>query len=464
MERGWTEQSEGSSSFATVLLVHHKTPAHMKTSYYLILAFIPIGILLWYLLKPSSSSDGTDVQQTEGSPTKSTQSTTEVIFPVDAALAHRGNLIKWLTATGTLRAKREAEIVARTSGEALQVEVHNGSFVRQGDLLMKLDEREKRISYDRAASALLAAQIEYRQQVYSPYAEDVDSVKQSQQLKEAEKNLEELEKLWRGLQVNEIEYARKKRNYEADIAILHSHRNDVQASRTGLSSAREAFERAKFDLESTEIKAPYTGYIADCDITPGMQISMGRTVLKLVDLSSLLVDVEVLESEIGKLHLGRRAEVIVNAYPAKTFFGAIIYINPIVDTKTKTVKVTIELKDGTKSFQPSIVTRQSAISTGFLPQLRPGMFATVRIETDIFTNRLLVPKAALLVRDQRNLIFYKEGDLAKWNYVDVGEENEEFIEILRGQYKEVVPGDTVLIGGHYTLAHDAKVRVVGRVK
>jgi membrane fusion protein (multidrug efflux system) len=88
----------------------------------------------------------------------------------------------------------------------------------------------------------------------------------------------------------------------------------------------------------------------------------------------------------------------------------------------------------------------------------------VRIETHIFHDRIVVPKSALLVRDQRTLVFYKEGDLAKWDYIDVGEDNEESIEIVRGQNKEIVPGDTILIGGHYTLAHDAKIRVVGKAK
>ncbi|MDL1892690.1 efflux RND transporter periplasmic adaptor subunit [Sphingobacteriales bacterium CHB3] len=87
--------------------------------------------------------------------------------------------------------------------------------------------------------------------------------------------------------------------------------------------------------------------------------------------------------------------------------------------------------------------------------LMPGMYATVRIQTEIIADRLLVPKAALLVRDQRTLVFTAQQGLAKWHYVDVEDENERFIAIRSG----ITPGDTVIVDGHYTLAHDAGIRV-----
>jgi multidrug efflux pump subunit AcrA (membrane-fusion protein) len=84
------------------------------------------------------------------------------------------------------------------------------------------------------------------------------------------------------------------------------------------------------------------------------------------------------------------------------------------------------------------------------------MFATVLLESEILPSCLLVPKDALLVRDQRTLVFIAQRGLAKWQYVEVGEENERFIEIRSG----ILVGDTVIVGGHYTLSHDAKVAKV----
>ncbi|HAL56519.1 MAG TPA: hypothetical protein DCP63_08600, partial [Bacteroidetes bacterium] len=85
-----------------------------------------------------------------------------MVFPVETGLARRGDLIKLLQTTGTIRANREVEIVGRIGGEIVSITASNGRYVQQGELLVKLDEREYRTTYDRAASALLAAQIEYR--------------------------------------------------------------------------------------------------------------------------------------------------------------------------------------------------------------------------------------------------------------------------------------------------------------
>jgi multidrug efflux pump subunit AcrA (membrane-fusion protein) len=84
------------------------------------------------------------------------------------------------------------------------------------------------------------------------------------------------------------------------------------------------------------------------------------------------------------------------------------------------------------------------------------MFATVNIETASLKDRILIPKDALLVRDRRNLVFAVEDTLAKWKYVDIGEQNDDYIEVLRG----ISPGEEVIIEGHYTLAHDAKINVI----
>ena len=59
------------------------------------------------------------------------------------------------------------------------------------------------------------------------------------------------------------------------------------------------------------------------------------------------------------------------------------------------------------------------------------------------------------MRDQRPLVFVAQQGLAKWHYVDVEDENDQFIAIRSG----IEPGDTVIVDGHYTLAHDARIRV-----
>jgi multidrug efflux pump subunit AcrA (membrane-fusion protein) len=88
--------------------------------------------------------------------------------------------------------------------------------------------------------------------------------------------------------------------------------------------------------------------------------------------------------------------------------------------------------------------------------LMPGMFASVSLKTDILKDRLIVPNAAVLWREQRSLAFVAENGLAKWCYVQTGAENEDEVEIKSG----INAGDTVITKGHYALAHDARVKIV----
>jgi len=407
-----------------------------------LLSTIFVGLLLVLAFYAFTSSDSQTASVRYADTLSSSLS--DVVFPVEVAVAHRGDLIKRLTTTGTIRAKREVEIVARVGGDITFVAAVNGQFVKKGDVLVEIDDKEYALVFEKARTNLLNAQIDYKTISSYSVIDTVDSLQLHKKLEELEKRFQGIKDLYKAGQESEESLFRAQREHETDLAYLMANRNDVVANRSGLSSARETYERAKLDFDAVRIKAPFNGFVADCDLAAGMKIQQGKTILKLVDLSALFVDVEVLETEIGKIVVGQNAQVVVNAFPKESFQGRIIAINPIVDQKSKTVKVTVELKDG----RP----RQ----TGKPLVLRPGMFAAVKLEIENFKDRLIIPKEALLVRDQRTLVFVAREGLAKWHYIDVGEENEDFLEIKSG----IDVQDTVIVYGHYTLAHDARVKAV----
>jgi len=169
-----------------------------------------------------------------------------------------------------------------------------------------------------------------------------------------------------------------------------------------------------------------------------------------VDLNPIRVEVQVLESEVGLLAAGRRAVVSFAAFPGEQFVGRVATINPMVDRDTRTAKVTVTIPnpDG---------------------RILPGMYARVALEARKFPDRILVPRAAVLERDRRTMLFVYEGDgptgLAKWRYVTTGLANDSLVEIVPNPETEMVqPGEQVLVDGHYTLIHDARVRLVANVR
>jgi hypothetical protein len=92
------------------------------------------------------------------------------------------------------------------------------------------------------------------------------------------------------------------------------------------------------------------------------------------------------------------------------------------------------------------------------------MFVRAQIAGWIYHDKLLAPKDALLIRDSRTLVFKKEGDRAKWLYVDTGLENDDWVEILQVHSGgSLGPEDEVVVSDHLTLAHEAKIKVRKRV-
>lgn len=394
---------------------------------------------LWPKLSHNASGAASEFDAADLTPKEETAAAAE------AAPARIGDLVMRISATGQTRAQREIIVLPKISGTIVQLPVGDGQFVRAGELLLKLDDREYRLAVAEAQDRLLGAQADFgmlqREEKRGESAEHTP-VKEGgnvrlDELKQAEGEFVEIRRKHSQGQVSEDEFLRSKIKYETAQVLAGKKRDELLAHRTGLTAAELALQRAELNLGYTEIRAPFSGSVADLRVKTWQQISAGHECFKLVDLSQM--EVEVLESEIGLVEKGRKAEVTFPAYPGETFQGRVISINPIVDRESKTVKVTVRLANPNR-------------------RILPGMFAYAKLETQIFKNRLLVPIEAVLTRDQRKLVFIVRDGLAKWCYVETGLENEEFVEILNSSFA-LKPGEMVITSGHYTLVHDVAVHM-----
>jgi len=215
------------------------------------------------------------------------------------------------------------------------------------------------------------------------------------------------------------------------------------AAGKGLTQAEINVKKAQMELEKTKIKAPFSGIICEIKVSPQEHVTSGRELFTLVNISRIQIHAKVLESEIAKMKVGRQADLRFSAYPGKVFEGKVKAISPIINPEDKTCKVIIDVANPVE-------------------ELKPGMHAEVEIAAEIHKKKLLVPQEAILVRGGRKLVFVVENGLAKWRYIEVGLENEDFAEVLRSerQGEGVKEGESVIIEGHFTLAHDARVRIL----
>ncbi len=384
----------------------------------------------------SMASDAENVGQKPGAAAKKKRKKRERPVSVSVSEAFRGDLVEPVIAEGSLRARHEAEIRAEISGRVVAVAASEGSRLRRGQLIARLDDREY-------AAALEEARARYLQalSLLAIEEQDVEVADLARSVRDEFANLEAQER--RG----EITRAERiAREVDADVRALREgkFRFEVAAARSGVSEARAALERARVNLERTEIRAPFAGTLADFTLSRGEQVSAGQVLGVLVDDVHLEAQVGVLEADLAYVEEGRDALVEVPSLdrilPAK-----VDVVNPRFDRDSRTCRVLMRVDNRDR-------------------KLRPGMFVRAQIAGRVHRDRLLVPREAILERDGRPLLFKVQDGRARWLYVRVGARNDHLVEIQRVLQGETLePGDLVAVDNNLTLAHDARVKVRKRI-
>lgn len=410
---------------------------------FLIVCIILFLLITYLIPKIKNSASHSNAENFESDSQETPVATEIAPVMVEATVSHRGELIIRVSASGQTEAIRQIVIIPKISGEIVALPIHEGKIVKQGAVLMKLDDREYQLSLNEARQKLLKARSEYEIQRLDrkTLSQLVDSsaITRSQQL---EQQWQHAQQQYKRGEMDEAQYQKIWLDYQSAQIVRGVRHEEMVASRTGFSSALIEYERAEMNLLRCELMAPFSGQIGDLAVQTGQYAAAGNECCKLVDLSRIRVNVGVLESEVQHLAIGRKAYVELPAFPGEKFEGKIVTINPIVNPENKSCRVTVEM-----------------VNPG--NRIKAGMFAYVKLDAQIYNDRLLVPREAILTRDQRNLIFVihenEDGKkLAKWNYVETGLENEEYVEILNSNFP-FKAGELVIVAGHYTLAHDALV-------
>jgi HlyD family secretion protein len=331
---------------------------------------------------------------------------TDVAIPVSGAAAVRDTLVVSVTAAAQAAPVRQAVLRAQVDGQVQRVLVRESQRVGEGELLLEIDASQYRLELERARAALAKAEAAYHE------------------LTLFDENL-------------------------ADSAV-RAQRARVARAKSGLAEAEVGLREAELRLERTRLVAPFSGRVANLRLVPGQWVRSGDELITVLDLDPIRLEAQVLESEVGLLAAGRGAQAHFAAFPGETFHGRISTINPVVDQQSRTARVTVTLAN------PGA-------------RILPGMYAQVSLEARRFPDRILVPRAAILERDRRTMLFVfaGEGDvgLAKWRYVTTGLANDSLVEIVPNPETSMVePGEIVLVEGHSSLIHDATVRLVGNLR
>ncbi|MBI2505698.1 MAG: efflux RND transporter periplasmic adaptor subunit [Candidatus Latescibacteria bacterium] len=302
-------------------------------------------------------------------------------------------------------ADRIAHVSPRIPGRVAQSLVALGQQVRQGERLLILDSVE--LGEAKSAFRKALARLEV---VRSGY--------------EREKRLYEEGQIASEKEMLEAkgDYLEAKAEFEAAEERLHLY---------GLSQAEIERINAAHDPEVSlfAVTAPLSGTVVEKHLTLGELVGPETTVCTIADLSSLWVILNIYEKDIPNVHPGQQVEVKVDAYPGRKFQGTLTYVGSMLDEDTRTTEARVEIDNAAG-------------------ELKPGMFARVALQTEVFMDALAVPAAAVQREGQGQVVFVARDDTAfARRVVQVGRIFDGWAEITEG----LQAGEQVVAEGSFIL-------------
>jgi RND family efflux transporter MFP subunit len=230
----------------------------------------------------------------------------------------------------------------------------------------------------------------------------------------------------------ELAYERAKAQYENEIL---SRELFDQAS-AKLEAARASVHETQVQLDYTSIKAPFTGMIVTRFIKFAQHVQSSTPLFRISAFDPLQCPIQVPEKDLGRLRVGQPAHLTVEAFPGERFEARVLRVSPVVDSATGTVKTTLEVE-----------TRG---------RLRPGMFASVFLETDRHADALVIPKTALVLESIGDTVYVKDGEVAKRREVRLGYDEGDHVEVVAG----LEAGQDVIVLGQDSLSDGTPIYVL----
>ncbi len=339
--------------------------------------------------QPTGAAQAAETGQTDAAPA----------IPVEVATARQGSISTWYTGTGTLEARNEADAIAKVGGVVEVILVEEGDHVTKGQVLARLDDERLALELARARA-----------------------------------NLAKVEQ----------EFARAEQMHERHLLS----NAEFETQKYELAALKAALQLADLEHDWTTLRSPIDGIVATRHIKVGNLIEQNQPAFHIVDMTPLIAEVFVPETELATLHAGQTASISPQAMAEqpieeRLFAAHVERVSPVVDAATGTFKVTLQLDTPTDL-------------------LRPGMFVTSRIEQDQHTNAVLIPQGAVFddnsLGTEQDAIFVVTDGVAHLQPVTLGITGQAEVEVTAN----LAPGALVVTVGQNSLRDGSKVNVINQ--
>jgi len=316
--------------------------------------------------------------------------------------------------TGSVYPDYQYAAAPKVAGRILEIRKRIGDWVREGEVIARIDDAEYQQDVIEAEASLKIAQasLAEAQSQFLLAGQDLDRVRSLQE---------------KGI-ASPAELDAAVTNYDAQGSRLQLAQAQVEQKQAALKSAR-------IRLSYTVLAATEPGYIGERFVDEGTLLAPNAPILSVIGIDTVIVRTTIIERDYGRIQTGQPARVTVDAFPEKSFTGQVARIAPMLQQESRTARMEVEVAND------SLV-------------LKPGMFAQVEVVLAERDRACIVPTAAVVSHGGQKGLFLVDPDNATVRWIPIEEG------IVTPDQTEVLSPDlsgTVITRGQHLLADGSPV-------
>jgi HlyD family secretion protein len=308
-------------------------------------------------------------------------------------------VVETVTASGKIQPETEVKLSSEVSGEVTELLVKEGDVVKKGQLLCKVRPDVLQSGYERAVAS-------YNSQKSSVAASQQQLIQNQANFTNAEAIYKRNVELYNKKVISVAEFDAAKAAYLTAKANLESARENVTGAKFGLEQSGANVKEAGANLAKTTIYAPVDGVVSKLSIELGDRIlgtsqMAGTEIMRISNLTTMEVNVEVNENDINRVNVGDSASIEIDAFADKKFKGI---VTEIASSSTSVGSTTTSVDQVTNFSVKVRLIADNAIKDGSKSStspFKPGLSATVDIESETNTG-LAVPIQAVFTGDGKS--------------------------------------------------------------